>query len=284
MTAIPTPLVSTDWLAANLDRPGLVILDVRGKVLPPSDPQPWYHSYPDDYAQSHIPGARFVNWITDITVDGPDHMQIAPSEKFAAFMSGIGVGDGVHVVAYDSAGGMFAARVWWALNYYGHTEVSVLDGGWTAWTAENRPVTADLPDITPLPFVANISPDLRLTKADVLAKLGTDTRLIDVRTPEEYRGEVARAKRKGHIPGAVNLPGKTLIGGANGTFSGNDALKAKFADAGADSDDADVVLYCNGGVSASLGLLAYRAAGFTGGTVYDGSWKDWGNDDETPIE
>jgi thiosulfate/3-mercaptopyruvate sulfurtransferase len=235
-----------------------------------------------DYSKSHIPNARFVNWITDITVDGPAHMQIAPSEKFAAFMSSIGVGDSVHVIAYDSAGGMFAARVWWALNYYGHTEVSVLDGGWTAWTAENRPVSDDLPEITPLPFIPQVNPTLRLTKADVLAKLGTDTRLIDVRTPEEYRGEASRAKRSGHIPGAVNLPGKTLAGGANGALSQVDALQTKFADVGATSD-ADVAMYCNGGVSASLGLLAYRAAGFEGGAVYDGSWKDWGNDDSTPI-
>jgi len=283
MSAIPTPLVTTEWLAANLDRPGLVILDVRGKVLPASDPQPWYHSHAEDYAKSHIAGARFVNWITDITIDGPAHMQIAPTEKFSAFMSSIGVGDGVHVVAYDASGGMFAARVWWALNYYGHTEVSVLDGGWTAWTAEGRPTTAELPHITPLPFMANITSDIRLTKSDILAKLGTDTRLIDVRTPEEFRGEFARAKRKGHIPGAVNLPSKTLSASAGGALLHSAALKAKFAEADA-SDDAEVVMYCNGGVSASLGLLAYRAAGFTGGAVYDGSWKEWGNDDSTPIE
>lgn len=283
MNAIPTPLVSTDWLEKNLDRPGLVILDVRGKVLPPTDPQPWYHSYPMDYAKSHIPNARFVNWITDITVDGPAKMQIAPPEKFAAFMSSIGVGDGMHVIAYDSAGGMFAARVWWALNYYGHTEVSVLDGGWTAWVAENRPVSDELPEITPLPFIAQINPALRLTKDAVLEKLGTAARLIDVRTPEEYRGEASRAKRSGHIPGAINLPGKSLVGGANGTLSAVDAIQAKFAEVGASSTE-DVVLYCNGGVSASLGLLAYRAAGFEGGAVYDGSWKDWGNDDSTPIE
>lgn len=283
MNTIPTPLVSTDWLEKNLDRPGLVILDVRGKVLPPTDPQPWYHAFPEDYAKGHIAGARFVNWITDITIDGPSKMQIAPTEKFSAFMSSIGVGDSVHVVAYDSAGGMFAARVWWALNYYGHTEVSVLDGGWTAWVAEGRPITTELPDITPLPFIAKINPEIRLSKDDVLAKLGTDTRLIDVRTPEEYRGEASRAKRSGHIPGAVNLPGKTLASGVNGALSSIDAIQTKFTEAGA-SPDAEVVMYCNGGVSASLGLLAYRAAGFTGGAVYDGSWKDWGNDDSTPIE
>jgi thiosulfate/3-mercaptopyruvate sulfurtransferase len=283
MSDFPAPIVSTAWLHDHLDQPDLVILDVRGTVLPATQPPPWYISHPEQYAASHIPGARFVNWITDITVDGPTQMQIAPPDKYAAFMGGLGIGDQTRVVAYDASGGMFAARVWWTLSYYGHAHVAVLDGGWPAWTAEGRPTTDALPDVTPQTFIPRPTPSLRLTKADVLAKLGGTTRLLDVRTPEEYRGEASRAKRSGHIPGAVNLPAKRLNAGAHGSLSQGDHLRADFAAAGA-GDPGDVVLYCNGGVSASLGLLAYRAAGFSGGAVYDGSWKDWGNDDTTPVE
>lgn len=279
----PTPLVTTQWLHDHLYASDIVILDVRGKVLPATQPPPWYISLYEDYAKGHIPGARFVNWITDITEDGPDNMQVASPEKYAQVMSRLGVSDDSHVIAYDAAGGMFAARLWWSLNYYGHSAVSVLDGGWTAWKAEGRPTSTDEPTLVPAKFTARVTPGLRLTKADVLAALGTDTRLLDVRTPEEFRGEATRAKRSGHIPGAVNLPAKSFMGGEHASLTQIDALKTAFTEAGA-GDDQTVALYCNGGVSASLGLLAYRAAGFTGGAVYDGSWKDWGNDDDTPVE
>lgn len=277
------PLVTTQWLHDHINDADLVILDVRGHILPASEPLPHYFTHREDYHKSHIAGARFVDWVRDITIDGPTKMQIASAGKFAALMSGLGVGDDTMVVAYDDFGEIFAARVWWALNYYGHERVAVLDGGWKAWVAEGRPVSDSLPAINYKEFRARPDPDIRRTKEQVLAALGTETRIIDVRSPAEYRAEVSRAKRKGRIPGAKSLPAKEELL-ADGLLIGPELIRAKFAAAGVTGEDEDVVTYCNSGVSSALGLLAYRAAGFRGGAVYDGSWKDWGNDDSLPIE
>jgi thiosulfate/3-mercaptopyruvate sulfurtransferase len=278
------PLVSTQWLEENLHDPNLVVLDLRGHILPAGEPPPHYFTDEDAFNAAHIPGAQFVDWVRDITVDGPAHMQIAPSHKFAALMTRLGVSKGVTVVAYDDFGGIFAARMWWALGYYGHTQAAVLNGGWKAWLAEGRPVT----DVVPVeqrrePFEPRVDPAVRRTKEQVRALLGTDARLIDVRSPNEYRGEASRANRKGRIPGAVSLPAKEDLNTPDGLLRDPADLRARFEAVGAE-DGSEVVMYCNSGVSSSYGLLAYRAAGFTGGAVYDASWKDWANDDSMPIE
>jgi thiosulfate/3-mercaptopyruvate sulfurtransferase len=281
----PQPVVSTLWLENHLQDSNLRIIDIRGHITPASDPPPHYFSHHDAYTQSHIPGAVFVDWITDITIDGPAKMQIAPPEKFAARMGRLGINERTFVVAYDDANGMFAARLWWALQYYGHELVAVLDGGWQKWLAENRPTTAESPRIPVTTFTPKINARLRWTADDVQQSLGSRTHLVDVRTPQEFKGESSRAKRSGHIPGAINLPRNDLVTG-DGTLKPTGVLHDLFAarDIKLDAPDAPVVMYCNSGVSASYGLLALRQAGFQGGAVYDGSWKDWANDDSRPIE
>lgn len=275
------PLVTTTWLDQHLTERGLRLLDIRGRVLPASDPLPHYLSHRDAYEKAHIPGALFVDWITDITVDGPAKMQIAPPEKFAALMSRLGVGPKTIVVAYDDADGMFAARLWWALRYYGHQGVAVLEGGWNKWVAEDRATTADIPYVAPAEFVPMIDPALRRTADDVQAALARGIRLIDVRTTAEFNGEASRAARAGHIPGAINLPRGAMLA-ADGSALPAGVLRDKLAVLGVEPDD-DVILYCNSGVSASFGLLALQAAGFANASLYDGSWKDWGNDPARPI-
>lgn len=276
-------IVTVEWLHQHLDDANLRIVDIRGHVLPASEPPPHYFNHHADYVKSHIPGATFVDWVQEITDPAdPRHAQIARPDRFAEAMSRHGIGDSTFVVAYDDAGGMFAARLWWALNYYGHAQVAVLDGGWQAWTAQEKPVTADLPVITPAHFTPRSNEHMYRDKHAVLSHLDDHQMLIDVRSPDEYAGKTSRAVKKGHIPGAINLPRTTLVA-PDGTFLSAAELREKFRSAGADSHE-DVVFYCNGGVSASFGLLTYRLAGFQGGAVYDGSWKDWGNDEQTPIE
>jgi thiosulfate/3-mercaptopyruvate sulfurtransferase len=277
-------LITTDWLAAHLDDPALRIVDIRGHVIPPSNPPPHYFNHRADYDQSHIPCAVFIDWVHEITdPDDPRHAQIAKPERFAAVMSRHGISADTLVVAYDDAAGMFAARLWWSLNYYGHSRVLVLDGGWNKWTAEGRPVTADVPVVQPTEFIAQANPAIYRSGDQVEAALHSPTRLLDVRSPEEYRGLTARAKRNGHIPGAVNLPRTSLVR-PDGRMLAPEELRVKFAEVGIDASAPEVITYCNGGISASYGLMALYAAGILNSAMYDGSWKDWGNDDSRPIE
>ncbi|MBX3080689.1 MAG: sulfurtransferase [Anaerolineae bacterium] len=285
MTDSPQFVVATDWLAAHLDDPKVRVVDIRGHVLPASEPLPHYFNHQADYDKSHVPGAVFVDWVNEITdPDDPRHAQIAKPERYAAVITRLGIAPDTLVVAYDDANAMFAARMWWSLNYYGHPNVAILDGGWQKWVKENRPATAAVPAITPKPFVAIPNPAWRRTGDQVLAVLGSDTKLLDLRSKEEYDGLSSRAKRKGHIPGAISSPRQNYFDPNDGTLLPPDQLRQKFAELGVDETTGEVVTYCNGGVSASFGLLALRAAGLTKAAMYDGSWKDWGNDDSKPIE
>jgi len=277
-------LITTDWLADHLNDPNIRIVDIRGHVLPANQPRPHYFAHKDDYITRHIPNAVFVDWVLDITdPDSPNAGHIAKPEPFAHLMGSLGIDENTLVVAYDDFGGIFSARLWWALNYYGHERVVVMDGGWHKWIAENRPTTADLPIITPKIFTPKVNPALRLTIDQVQTGIQTNMPLIDVRTPDEFMGRASRAKRFGHIPTAKNLPRNDLIRADNTMLSVPD-LRLKFADMGITTDGDGVAFYCNGGVSASYGLLAMRVAGFNGGAVFDGSWKEWGNDETKPIE
>lgn len=284
MTETPHLLVSTDWLHQHLADPNLRIVDIRGHVIAPTEPLPHYFNHYDDYVASHIPGAVFIDWVHEITDPAdPRHARIAPPQRYADVMSKNAIGDDTFVVAYDDASGLFAARLWWSLNYYGHEKVAVLDGGWNKWIAEGRPVTASVPAGVPAAFTPRPQQDWMRTADQVLAILHSPAKLIDVRSPQEFGGEASRAKRAGHIPGAVNVPRQTLAA-LDGTLLPPEQLRAKLAEAGIDDAATPIVTYCNAGVSASYGLLALRAAGFMNSANYDGSWKEWGNDESKPIE
>ncbi|NWF68826.1 MAG: sulfurtransferase [Chloroflexi bacterium] len=275
-----SPLVSTEWLAAHLHE--VRVIDIRGHVVAASEPLPHYFNHHADYLVSHIPGALFVDWVHEITDPAdPRHALIAQPERYAAAMSRLGIGQDTFVVTYDDANSMFAARLWWSLLYYGHEKVAVLDGGWHKWTREGRPVSTEIPTIAPAAFVPRVNAALRVN-ADQVAALSAESRLIDVRTVEEFTGKSSRARRKGHIPGARSLPRMELVA-QDGTLPTPERLRAQFGAVGVDEGTENTVFYCNAGVSASYGLLALRVAGFDG-AVYDGSWKDWGNDETRPVE
>jgi thiosulfate/3-mercaptopyruvate sulfurtransferase len=278
-------VVSTEWLAAHLNDPQLHVVDVRGKVLPPGS-SPRYLPKRADYDASHVPGAVFVDWTRDIVdVDDPVPAQIARPEAFARRMGELGVGDDAVVVAYDDYDHAFAGRLAWALRYYGHDGVRVLDGGWSRWIAEGRPVTPDVPRPAPAHFTPRTREALRRT-ADQVERALEDPAvlLIDARPAEQYVGTMSAAARSGHIPGARNVPYARLVD-ATGRFLPESELSRVFAEAGIDVRHLprEIVVYCNGGVTCTVPLNALRMLGRDDVAVFDGSWNEWGNDPGRPI-
>jgi thiosulfate/3-mercaptopyruvate sulfurtransferase len=276
-------LVTPQWLHAHLGE--VRILDVRGRVLAQ---EPRYHADPEAYRAGHIPGAVFCDWRSDFTDrDDAVPVQLAPPEQFAADASRLGITNEATVVAYDDYRNVFAGRVVWALRTYGHARAHVLDGGLRAWTAagfelregDEAPARADSPYRT-----AARGPML-WTLAEMKAAIDRDVLVLDARAHDEYSGLESHARRHGHIPGAVNVPYRELLAG-DGPFRSPDELRQAFADAGVDVAriDRPVVVYCNGGVSATAVANALALAGGPDAAVYDGSWNEWGNRSETPIE
>src|ERR687894_324455 len=237
------PLVTTDWLAAHLDEEKLRVVDIRGYVrktdLGGGRQKAEYLAAREEYDEAHIPGAVYVDWTRDITdPDDPVPAQVAPPERFADLMSSLGIGDDTHVVVYDHAGGQFATRLWWTLTYYGHDEVSVLDGGWKKWTAEGRPTTSAVPELEPATFTPRPRPEWREEAKEVLAA--------------SARGE----GRAGRVPGAAHLHADSLFDPEDGTFRPDEELTERLREAGVPEDkDAPLVAYCNGGGAAAGALL-----------------------------
>ncbi|GAB4385734.1 3-mercaptopyruvate sulfurtransferase [Albidovulum sp.] len=268
----PKTLVSTDWLAAHLDDPDLRILDAS-----------WY--LPDmgrdaraEYLAAHIPGARFfdIDEISDQRSPLP-HMA-PPPEKFISRMRAMGVGDGHQVVVYDGAGLFSAARVWWTFRLMGKTDVAVLDGGFPKWQAEGRPVE-DMPPVLRDRHItvsrqAGLIKDV--TQVAAAAKLGSHE-ILDARSPGRFAGaepEPRPGLRAGHIPGARNIPYRSLLG-PDGTMLPPEALREVFAAAGVDLSK-PAITTCGSGVTAAIINLALERIGKHDHALYDGSWAEWG--------
>ena len=284
-------LVETSWLAEHLNDPHLRIVDMRGYVrtvtLEDGVQEATYVGARDEYEQGHIPGALYIDWTSDI-VDPDDAVeaQIAPAERFAEVMGRLGIGDQHLVVAYDAhPASQFATRLWWALNYYGHDQVVVLNGGLPKWQREHLPLESTIPVYPPAVFTPVVQPQLRATAEEVMALLGQQgVTLIDARDHGQYTGEtVRRPGRGGHIPGALNIPREELVDPQTGTFRGNDELERVFSQANI-TPEQRVVAYCNGGVAATTVLFSLAMLGYPNLTNYDGSWNEWGKRQDLPTE
>src|SRR5947209_6587687 len=206
-------LVETSWLAEHLHDPHLRIVDMRGYVHTVEHDgvqESTYVGAQDEYAQAHIPGAIYIDWTSDIIDPDADvQVQVAPADRFAEVMGRLGIGDQHLVVAYDAhPASQFATRLWWALRYYGHDQVVVLNGGLPKWQREHLPMTAVVPNYPPATFTPVVQPQLRATAEEVLAALGQpDVTVVDARDQRQYSGQLVRGHgRHGRIPGALNIP------------------------------------------------------------------------------
>jgi len=275
------PLVTTDWLAAELGKPDLVIFDAT-KYLP-NEPKDGIA----EYRRAHIPGARYfdIDRIADTDTDLP-HMVPTPG-RFAKLMGELGVANTSRIVFYDQKGLASAARGWWLMGLFGHDAAAVLDGGLPKWQRENRPVEAGDPSS---PSSTIYRPDYRAARlrgvGDIIGNVETQAELVlDARAAGRFTGETPEPRagmRSGHIPGSASLPYTDLLN-ADGTFRSPEAIRDRFAQAGVTAGR-PVVTSCGSGVTACILTLGLRLAGLPEGAVYDGSWTEWGGRSDTPVE
>ncbi|MEM9723926.1 MAG: 3-mercaptopyruvate sulfurtransferase [Pseudomonadota bacterium] len=272
-------LVDVQWLKDHLDAPDVRVIDATWR--PSGD-----INARAAYEERHIPGAVFfdVDEIVDERSSLPN--TLPPLEKFVSRVRKLGVGDGHRIVVYDQNGMFSSPRVWWMFRYFGHTEVSVLDGGLPAWIAADGP----LEDLPPTPRDRHFTPQLRsmllsdVTKVSEALKVGA-AQIVDARSPERFsgaEGEPREGMRAGHMPGALNAHYQTLLQ-EDGRLKSDDALRAALEAAGVDLAK-PIITTCGSGVSAAILSLALTRLGHDAHSLYDGSWAEWGSSPMLPVE
>jgi thiosulfate/3-mercaptopyruvate sulfurtransferase len=281
-------LVSTAWLANHLDDPNVRIVDARWYLLEPGKGE-------KDYAGAHIPNAIYLSVDNHLAApplsDAKTGRHPLPSpEAFAATMRRAGISNGdtgaqTHVVAYDDAGGANSARLWWLLRYFGHENVSLLDGGLIQWLAEGRLVSNKVPTFPGGDFHARPNRGMVITKEEMI-ELTRDPRalILDSRAPERYRGDTEPIDpRAGHIPGAKNA---TLPGNRRSPddfrFRNPSELQAHYDALGANGAD-EIVAYCGSGINAAATIFALQLAGYAEARLYPGSFSEWSRDAALPV-
>lgn len=272
-------VISPAELAPLLTPPELRVLDCRASLQDSGAGRA-------AYAAGHLPGALFADLLDDLSgpiVPGRTGRHPLPAANaLVDKLRRWGIGGSTQVVVYDDAGGAFAARLWWMLRWLGHDAVAVLDGGFSAWVAEGRPITSEVAQPPPGDFSPRVRPELLISASELARPQSLARKLFDARAPERFRGDVEPIDPvAGHIPGALNLPFADNLSG--GRFRSPAELRQRLAQALDGTPPEQAVVYCGSGVTACHDVLAFARAGLPLPKLYAGSWSEWITDPARPV-
>jgi thiosulfate/3-mercaptopyruvate sulfurtransferase len=266
--ARPELLVETDWLATHWRDANVRVIDMRTS----------------GYAQAHVPGALHLENAAIRAAAAPPTF-LPSTDEFERLMAKLGIGNDTRVIAYDDRGGIYAARLWFVLNAFGHANVALLNGGWTKWTREQRPTTTDVPAISATAFRARPQPRWIATADDVLAAIERPgVRIVDARTAAEIEGTDRRGiRRGGFIRSAIPVYWEDALDPDLKTFRPAAEIEKLYRGRGIGPDD-EVIAYCQVGMRAAHDLFALALIGHTKLRNYYGAWEEWGNRSDLPVE
>jgi thiosulfate/3-mercaptopyruvate sulfurtransferase len=273
--------VSTEWLASELGRAGLRVVD-GSWYLPGSGRDPVA-----EYASGHIPRAVFFDLDASSDPSSPLPHMLTSADAFAARMATLGLNDSDHLVVYDGSGvNLSAPRVWWTFRVFGHDRVSVLDGGMGKWRREGRPLESGTVTLPAGRFTARLNHgavrDLEAIRRNIHHKR---EQLVDLRSAGRFAGSEPEPRpglRAGHVPGSVNLPFTELVH-PDGTFLPAGELRRRLEARGLDLSQ-PIVATCGSGTSACALVLGLELLGYENTAVYDGAWTEWAGRSDTPVE
>jgi len=273
----PEYLVDTEWVSNHLEDSNIRIVE--------SDEDPLL------YAMGHIPGAVQVDWFS--TLQHPLRRDFLTKEQFEEVASNIGVTNETTVVFYGDKSNWFACYALWVFQYYGHLNVKIMDGGRIKWEKEGRPLVKEVSSYKKTTYSAKeADKSIRAFREEVFKHVDAKKPLVDVRSPKEYTGELLHmpnypqegATRGGHIPGAVSIPWAMAVNEEDSTFKSADELRAIYEGRNINSDG-EVIAYCRIGERSSLTWFVLKyLLGYPNVKNYDGSWTEWGNLVDAPIE
>ncbi len=275
--AFPEYLVDIEWVSAHLNDPNVRIIE--------SDEDPLL------YAMGHIPNAAQLDWFS--TLQHPLRRDFLTREKFEEVCSSLGISNDMTVVFYGDKSNWFACYALWIFQYYGHENVRIMNGGRAKWEQEKLPFVKETPLFSRTAYRAKeADQSIRAFRDDVFKQITSKKPLVDVRSPKEYNGELFHmpnypqegATRGGHIPGAVSIPWSQAVNEADSTFKPTEELVSLYEARGI-KPDGDIIAYCRIGERSSLTWFVLKyLLGYPKVRNYDGSWTEWGNLVDAPIE